>query len=171
MDVTLLLKNSIKIKAKNASLVVDPTGQMKKTNADGILSLKSNGDIDASKVEGFRVLIEGPGEYEIGGIRITTQALADKLIYSLDIGSIGVLLGNLSALGKTQNGKAYKILILNSDLEIDQSIISSFESSVVILYGEMASVLAKEFGKEITSLQKFSVSEKLPEEMEVVVLG
>lgn len=175
MDIVLLDKNSIKIKGKNASFVVDPASKMPKTNADAVIFLDDGEEYDISRVDDYRVVFKSQGEYEVGGIKISGQKSGNTFIYSLDIDNLGVLLGRTSALAKNhQETKDYKVLILNVDSNIDQSLITSFEARLIILYGEGVS---KESGKalgkgEAENVKKISVtSEKLPAEMQVVILG
>ncbi|MBI2031830.1 MAG: MBL fold metallo-hydrolase [Candidatus Levybacteria bacterium] len=176
MDVVLLDKNSIKVKGKNASLVVDPHVKTPKTNADAVIFLESFKEgYDASRVDEHRVVLEGQGEYEVGGIKIHGQKSDGKYVYSFHFDNINILLGKISALDKSlQESQDYQILILNVDSEINQSLITSFEANLLILYGEGASKEnIKTLGKtESESLKKFSVvREKLPTELQVVILG
>jgi len=176
MDVVLLDKNSIKIKGKNASIVIDPAAKMSKTNADGIIFLEGDGEgYDITRIDDYRVILKGQGEYEVGGIKISGQKSADKYVYNLVVDNLDVFLSKTSVLNKShQEIRDYKVLILNIDSNIDQSLITSFEANLIILYGEGAS---KESGKalgkgEVENAKKISVTnEKLPAEMQVMILG
>lgn len=176
MDVVLLDKNSIKIKGKNSSFVVDPASKMPKVSADAVLLLEDDREgLDATRVDDYRILLKGQGEYEVGGIKISGQKSDNSFIYSLDVDSLGILLGRTSALNKShQEAKDYKVLILNVDSDIDQALITSFEARLIILYGEGADKKSgKTLGKgEVESVKKISVTnEKLPAEMQVIILG
>ena len=176
MDVVLLDKNSIKIKGKNSSFVVDPAAKMPKTAADAVILLEDDGEgYDVTRVDNYRVLLKGQGEYEVGAVKVSGQKSGNTFIYSLDVDSLGVLLGRTSALNKNhQEAKDYKVLILNVDSNIDQALITSFEARSIILYGDGVN---KESGKalgkgEADNVKKISVTnEKLPAEIQVVILG
>lgn len=174
MDVVLLDKNSIKIKGKNASFVIDPAAKMPKTNADAVILLDDGDGYDVTRVDDYRVILKGQGEYEVGGIKVSGQKSGNTFVYSLDADNLGVLLGRTSVLAKNhQETKDYQVLILNVDSTIDQALITSFEARLIILYGEGAS---KESGKalgmaETETAKKVSVTnEKLPPEMQVMIL-
>ena len=176
MDVALLDKNSIKIKGKNASFVIDPAAKMPKTNADAVIFLEDEGEgCDVTRVDDYRVILQGQGEYEVGGIKVSAQKSDNSFIYSLDVDNLGVLLCRTSVLNKShQETRDYNVLILNVDSNIDQSLITSFEARLIILYGDGAS---KESGKvlgkgEAENVKKISVTnEKLPVEMQIMILG
>lgn len=171
MEVINLFGDSIKIKGKNASFVIDPVQTMKKINADAVLMLEET-DSDLAKVEDFRVVIKGAGEYEVGGVRISSEEVSGKFTYGLSMDNMGIFLGRTSVIDKASEGKSYGILILNVDSNINPTVVTSFEPNVVILYGNKAKDEAKVFGKQdIEEVSKFSiVSDKLPTEMKVVLL-
>lgn len=176
VEIALLDKNSIKIRGKNASLVIDPCAKMSKTNADAVIFLESAREgYDASRVDDYRVILEGQGEYEVGGIKIRGQKSNNKFVYSIHLDSMNIFLGKISALNKShQEGQDYQVLILNVDSGIDQSLITSFEANLIILYGEdtdreAVKILGKA-GSE--TLKKISVvKEKLPAEMQIILLN
>lgn len=171
MEVISLSENSIKIKGKNASFVIDPAQAMKKISADAVLMLEET-DPDLAKVEDFRVVIKGSGEYEVGGVRISVTEVSNKFTYSLSVDNIGIFLGRTSVIDKASEGRSYGLLILNVDSNINPTIVTSFEPNVVILYGDRAKDEARAFGKQdIEEVSKFSISsDKLPTEMKVVLL-
>lgn len=172
MDVTLLDKTSLKIKSKYANFIVDPFENLSKISSDAIIVLSDKTDI--SRVIDYRVVIKAPGEYEVGGIKISGIDLEGSTVYGLTIDGIDVLLAKTSSISKiSEKLKEYEIAILNVDSEINQSVVTALEPRIVVLYGEKAKESAKAMGKEsVEVLQKFSAVEgKLPEEMQIVVLS
>lgn len=171
MDVTLLEKNSLKIRGKHAGLVVNPAV---KTTADAVLLL-GQAPLDISKAEGQRLVIEGPGEYEVSGVKVSSFGNKRDLAYEISMDGLDVFLANGETLKKSHDAKREcQVLILHADSIIDQSLIAALSSSLVILYGEKAEEVAKTLGKEPLgpTEKKFSItSDKLPEEMKVAVLG
>jgi len=175
MDVTLLSENSIKIKGKKAAFIVDPEKGMQKNNADAIILLKKDSP-DLTRVDDYRVIIDGPGEYEVGRVKISGIKSGEDTVYSLIVDNVEVLLGKVSALANIADKiQEHKVAILDVDLEIKESVITAVEPRLAILYGEKASEGAKTLGKDESSIQrakKISFNEdKLPEEMGVAVLS
>ncbi|MBI3069980.1 MAG: hypothetical protein HYY87_01580 [Candidatus Levybacteria bacterium] len=171
MDVTLLDTNSLKIRGKHAGLVVNPSV---KAAGDAVLLLGEMAS-DTSKVEGQRLVVEGAGEYEVSGVKISAFGEKSELAYEITLDGLEIFLANTKTLKKTHDAKREcQILILYADSLSDQSLITALSPSVVVLYGEKAQELAKGLGKDssVSSEKKFSITaDKLPEEMEVVVLG
>ncbi len=172
VDVSILSKNSIKIKGKSASFVIDPVEEIQKIAADAVVFLKYNeNESGASRVTDFRAILKGFGEYEVGGVRILATQSDENLLYALSIDGISIFLARTSGLAKIQEVGEYNILVLNVDSDFKDPMVTSFSPKIVILYGEKASDAAKMLGKEASKSQKFSISvDKLPLEMEVIIL-
>lgn len=175
MDVTLLSQNSIKIKSKKASLIFDPVLDMQKNNADAVILL-SDKAVDLKKVEDYRVVISGAGEYEVGRIKINGVKAGSGTVYSLIIDGVDVLVGKASDLSLTSDkNQEHRVAIIRVDSEIKESIITSIEPRLIILYGEKTDEAIKALGKEkkdVEVTKKLSFNEdKLPEEMGVAVLS
>ena len=172
MDISILSKNSIRIRSKHAALVVDPTEDLAKTNADGIILL-SNSNFDIGRILDYRIVIEGAGEYEVGGVKISVENRGEGFVYSLLVDGIKIVLGKISVIGKIQDSaNACDIALLNADSDL-KTTITSLEPKVVILYGDKKLDGVKLLGKEgIPAVQKFTITkDKLPTEMEVILLA
>lgn len=173
MEVTIVNKNTIRIKGKTASFIVDPDASIPKTSTDGVLFLSSDKGRQEgiSKISDQRVVIEGPGSYEVGGVRITSQSLDDKNFYLLIVDGISIFMGKATGIEKQQEKGSCNVLILNVDGEFKESMISAFEPNIALLYGEGAQNAVKILGKEYQVSSKFSqTADKLPAEMQVVLL-
>lgn len=173
MEVALLDKTSLRIKSKHTNFVVDPFEKLSKTSTDAVLLL-SGINANLSKVTDYRVVIKSPGEYEVGGIKISAIDIDGSTVYALTVDNVDVLLAKTSSVTKvSEKLKEYQIAIFNVDSEINQTVVTALEPRVVILYGEKAAEAAKALSKgDAQVLQKFSASEdKLPEEMQVIVLS
>ncbi len=173
MDVALLGPNSLKIKIKKTSLIIDPKKDIAKIDADAIIV--TGKDYDPSRVSEHRVIINQTGEYEVSGLKISSFKSGEELIFSFSIDAIEVLLAKASALSNTPSDKLqdYGVVIVDADSHIPENVITSIEPRVVILYGEKAAEGAKTLGNEnATKSSKISFSEeKLPEEMEIYLLS
>ena len=173
MDVALLSKDSLKIKIKKTTLIVDPTKETPKTDADAILALSENAD--KSRVNEYRVLINGAGEYEVGGLKISAFTAVKDLIFSFSLENSEAILAKSSSLAEISSDKVkdYSIVIVNADSEINQSVITSMEPRIVVIYGDRAIEAAKILGKEnFVKSSKININEdKLPEETEIYLLS
>ena len=61
MDVSVLSKDSIKIKGRSSSFVIDPTAQIQEVGADAAVFLKDIENPEVGKVTDYRVIIKGAG--------------------------------------------------------------------------------------------------------------
>ncbi len=177
MDITLLDKDSIKLKIKKVNFVIDPMPKMAKTNADAIITFDID-NCDLTRITDYRVLIKGPGEYEVGGVKIIGTRLDENLYYSFATGTSTILVGKVSSLDKMLDKiDEHGIAILNVDAKINPSIITAIEPKSLVLYGEKAKEELPSLSKELLEkkqecTQKISINEeKTSEEMELIILS
>lgn len=194
MDISSLEEPSLKIRFKHATFVVDPPHRGSKISSDAILQLYSR-LTDSGRVADYRIVINGPGEYEINGVKILGVRIEGGLIYNIVGDGMRMVLGKtnevskLSATGgsalrsehsgsKTSGRKEEldtecQIAVLNVDGEFSQSIVTTLEPKVIILWGNKKEEGAKILGREnLPPVKKFTMTkDKLPEEMEVVLLS
>ena len=172
MEIALVNSTSIRIKGKHGTFIVDPPTSGSKTPADGILLL--NGSSPSSyAVEGSRLTIVGPGEYEIAGIKVTTIGLTSDLVHTVRVDNIEVVIGSAEAIDKLHDKlNECHIVVVRVNDSSAQAAITALAPRVVVFYGTKAQDEAKNIGKEVKEVNKYAVtSDKLPADMEVVVLG
>jgi hypothetical protein len=173
MDIQIFDNETLKLKIKKTNLAIDPKTKISKFDADAVLVI--NKDSDPSRINESRVTINSAGEYEVSGLKISGIKAEDDLLYGLTSENSGLLIANASSLGKISSDKLgdYQIVIINADADLNQSLITALEPSVIILYGEKRKEGAKLLGKEnASSSSKITISEdKLPEELDVMLLG
>jgi len=171
LDISVLGSNSIKIRTKRVSFVVDPVESISQTNADAVIVLGKE-TVDLARVSNYRVILQGEGEYEIEGVKISGIAAGEGFVYSIFADNMEIVLGRVSRLLGIQNKSLLsQIALLNVDGEL-KSLIANLEPRAVILYGEKRLEGAKELGKDPNPISKVTVTrEKLDKETEVVVLG
>ena len=172
MEIAILNKGTLKIKSKNATLIVDPSSLSPKTDADAILFL-SKQENDLSKIQNYRLVVKGAGEYEAGGIKISAANSENELVYTLDVDSVKVLIGSSNAVNSLREKLSEcQIAVLNANEDFNESIVSSLEPQVLIIYGEKSEDALKKIGKtEVAKTNKYSTTaEKLPQELEVINL-
>lgn len=166
MEITLLSEAAIKIKSKTASLLIDPVAVKTKLAAEAVLLTKKQ---KIPEVENMRLAISGPGEYEVGGIKITGTKAGEGNVYFLTVDGISIFVGSTSAIKKETTEAQMAILL--ADGLVDQSALANGVSSVALFYGEKAAENVKALGKEVAPTEKFVITkDKLSAEMEVVLL-
>ncbi len=173
MDIATVGKNSIKIRGKHVNFIIDPPIDGSKISADAIIYLSKDLPVDASRVEEYRVIIRGPGEYQVSGTMITGVKADKEYIYRIAVDGVQILAAKASDISKFKGDlDSSEVLVLNADSEIEASVITNMEPRVVMLYGDKKEDAAKILGKsEIKKTEKATVSkEQLPEIMEVIVL-
>lgn len=173
MEVSVVDQDTIRIKGKSVNFLIDPSSSISKTSADAVIFLNDIKDSDKrlSKVTDYRVVIKGPGSYEVGGARLSCEGEEDELFYSLNVDLLNIFLVRARGLLRQEDKGPCNILILNVDADFKESMVSSFEPSVVIFYGEKGDQAAKTLGKEHQTVSKFSQTlDKLPTDTQVVLL-
>lgn len=172
MDIQIF-DSTLKIKSKKTTLAFDPSEKVSRFDADAVVVTGEPSGI--SRVNNHRVVINGPGEYEVSGLKITGLKTTGDTMYELTSDSANVLVSKTSTLNSFSADKLgdYSIVILNVDEDLNQSVVTAMEPRVVVLFGEKNKDGAKVLGSENSSqVSKISLSEeKLPEELEVVLLG
>lgn len=170
MEIALLNNTSLRIKGKQGSLIVNPSG--KTYEADGFI-IFGDTDIASQKSDEDSLMIKGPGEYEFGGIKVTGSRYAGDMIYSIRVDKISILLAYGEVLEREYAKlNEFNIVILYTRNLIDPSFVTSLASNVAVFYGEKANETIKLMAKEgFRSESKYTVSlEKLPPEIEKVLL-
>ena len=170
MEVALVSSTSIRLKGKVVSFVVDPVSAKSKVQADAIVLLQDRAT-DAL-VEGSRLTMSGPGEYEISGVKITGIAGGESTSYFLTLDGVTVLLSKASTLKGKESLRDVDVTVLLADEVADQAALTTVTSEVALFYGEKAAENAKALGKEPQVMNKYVVTkDKLPAELEVVLLA
>lgn len=173
MDINILGEKSLKIKTKKTTLAIDPLPSIQKFDADCVILADKNSDVN--RINNYRIVIKGIGEYEVSGLKIYGIKDNGEEMYVLTSDNVSTLITKSSSLEKISADKVgeYEIALIFVDGELNQSVVTAMEPRIVILYGPKAKEGAKILGKEnASSSSKISLSEdKLPEEMDVLVLG
>lgn len=181
MEIAILSPNCLKIKGKNSAIIIDPETLKAKNPADAVILLKEDEEFDASKIEGSRLLIKGPGEYEFAGVKVTSLKVGDDLICEIHIDGLDILMGKTEGVEKIKDKlKESQISILYVNEKFDPALITAIEPRIAVFYGENANEAVKGLGKSsaeeagetVKPVSKFAIKlENLPEEMEIVLLG
>lgn len=169
MEISKLSGNSIKLKGKNVSLIVNP--EKESPDFQGALFLRVGGTNNPHFGEG--IAIDGSGEYEIAGVKIKAIQKETDIIFTLDIEGITIIIGSLTALEKMQ-GKFQDLAIacVSVDTTTDPSFMSGFASNYILYFGEKCEELSQTYLKnEVERSSKLTTTkEKLPQEMQTILL-
>ena len=173
MDISIISEESIKVRGKAGSFIIDPSDSMPKTNADGILFQNPQSRAGISRVLDSRIIVCGPGDYEVSGIKVMGLKGKENLLYRIIVDGVVVLLAKSSEITNDDKINSCDILLLNVDSDFAESLVATVDPKVAILYGKSLKEALKLLGKEILApVKKFATTkDKLPVEMEVVALG
>lgn len=174
MDIAILSGNAIRIKGKKATIVIDSVKETNKTEADCILKLKDVPNFTDSKIENSRITITGPGEYEIGGIKVSVLDFESKRIARLDVDLVKVLVGNGEVMGKVREKfEDSDVLVVDTSEKFNYSSLTSLDPKIVLGHGANAGELEKALGKSNSEKShKISLTAaKLPSEMQFIHLA
>lgn len=180
MEISVVPNDSIRIKGKKSSLLIDPSMLTTKTETDAVLFFNQNSNLDLKKVSGQRVLIAGPGDYEVGGIKISGVSQNKNIFYTLNVDGLSVLLATTEMIDRLKDTiDGHTVCLLYANMPVDRSSVGTLSSRVVVMYGEKVLECMQIFSKSQSSqealsykkISKLSISpEKLPGEMEIMFL-
>lgn len=171
MEITYLSEDSLKIRGKHITLLINPVSISTKTQGDAALFF--NHIQTTPKNAEVRLLIEGAGDYEIGGVKISGVQLGDSIYYNILFDGIDIFVSKISSLTKAKDSlREYEVVLLQSNAVMEQAIVTAFNPNVFVFWGSQATENIKSLGKEdITGTSKFIITrEKLPSETQIVLL-
>lgn len=172
MDISIIGKNTLKLKGRQVTFVVDPAKETPKTVSDAIILLDGSNNMDVSRVTGAPIIIDGPGGYEVGGAKISGTKTPKGTLYRLSIDDINIILGS-GADAKIDGFNVCQVAIINTANDFNESFVTALEPKMIVLYGDKNKDAARTLGAENTALvSKITITkDKLPEKMEVIVLN
>lgn len=172
MDIAICGKNSIKLKGKQVTFIVDPGKEMPKTSADAIILLNGSNGIDVARVTDSRIIIDGPGGYEVGGVKISATKMPKGNLYRLSIDGVSIVLGSATD-AEMEGFNVCQVAIVNTNNGFNEAFVTALEPKVTVLYGDKKIESAKTLGAEnVVLVPRITITkDKLPEKMEIVVLG
>ena len=98
MDIYTLDKNSIKIRSRHTIFVADPPNEVK-VSSDGVILLNNN-NRDLGRAVDYRIIIDGPGEYEVNGVKVLGVKGDRGFVYGIAADGFSVILGSSSDISK-----------------------------------------------------------------------
>lgn len=169
MEIALLPKEAVKIKGKTASFILNSSENPKDYSAALFLTT----DLKRDTMYDQGINIDRPGEYEVGGVKISGTRYGNHIVYTLQVDGVSVLVGSLSAMEK-YHGKMQEndLVLIHADAQIDPAFSSSLATNGVLYFGEHAGALESNYLKDdVSKMTKFtSTKDKLPQEMVTILL-
>lgn len=167
MEIALLPKSVLRLKGKTATFALNPQTTVA---ANAILMFNPGAENNSEDA----VVLNGAGEYEIGGVKITGLRNEKSVLYSMNVDGLEVVAGSIALLSQLQHKlKEHNIVVVNCDEITDASFLTSLAVNAVLFCGENASVVAQGFEKEkLQTTNKYTASlGKLPAEIETILLN
>lgn len=173
MEIIKLSDSSVKIKSKTALFGVNPTGLKTNLACDAALFLQHTYAPDSLSVEAEALIINGPGEYEIKGVKIAGLGKGEDLAYLSRIEGVNVFVARASSLVKSKDlMEDCQLLLLQADAPVEENLVAASGAQVAVLFGLHAQDVVKQLGKEVAPVAKYTTTkDKLPSETEIVVLS
>ena len=171
MEISVLPGNGLKIRNKQGVIAINPQGKLDQFNGVVRIGSQSTG---SSVIEDGVITIDGPGDYEVAGFKITGTRNKSATLYTFLVDNVEVLIGSIQALSDAhQKLKEHHLLVIDADQNTDASFATGLASKAVLLYGDKASEVVHTFAKEgVKEQSKYQATlEKLPPEMETVLLS
>jgi hypothetical protein len=169
MEIAILSQDSIRVKGKSSSIVINPQNKSVPLQAAILIGVQQGKNFNPE--EG--IVIDGPGEYEIGGVKISGMRGKDEVVYSMTVDGVAIALGTLTALSAAQQKiKEHNIVVSLTMTEMEAAFVTSIAVNSVLFYGPVADKVVSNFAKEgVKEMSKYSTTlDKLPQEMETVLL-
>lgn len=144
MEISLVGSDSVKIKGKNASVVFDPIG---KVDAEIIIATKPLDALMIDKVEGVRLVISGPGDYEAGGISVSGKSQKGHAFYTLTenmkIAFVDSAVANL-----LPDDEDFDAVIVHVTDAFSDEVLNPISAKTIVLYGDLALATVKSENSE-----------------------
>lgn len=132
MEISKVNETSTKIKGKSASLIIDPTS---KVDAEIVLATQPLESLALDKVEGSRLIISGPGEYEAGGISVSGKATKTGTQYVI-FDNAKILLVNSSELSDVPDDEEYDAVLVKVTSPFSDDALGPIHAKCSVLYGD-----------------------------------
>lgn len=134
MEISKIADSSIKIKGKNASVVIDPVG---KVEAQIVIATKPEDSLALDKVEGVRLVISGPGEYEAGGVSVTGKKVTGGMTYQI-FESNKIMFATSDSVGGVPDDEEFDCLVIEVTSAFKEDSLGSINRKCTVLYGDLA---------------------------------
>lgn len=170
MEITSVSSTSLRIKSKQATIVVNPHDASATYSAAVIFQTEAT----KLKIAKDILVVNGPGEYEVGGLKISGTRYDENVVYTFVVDEVWVLLVDNKTLAKYhQKLQDMDIVIVSINSEEDPSVATNVANAAVLYIGDKANEVVTKYSKEgLTKTNKFSTTkDKLPTEVQQILLS
>ena len=127
MEVVSVGSNSIKIKAKNTSFIINPKGKV-----DGEVAVFTKKPDDYSAFDGA-LIFDGPGDYEVAGVSVKAESISDGIYFDFLEDNQRLMLMSSPKVAKSEDTVDYTAVIAELSEQLDDSYAAV--SDVAIIFG------------------------------------
>lgn len=170
MEISVQDTNSLKIRGKHAAVYINPHDKTANYNMAILIGSPAKSSL---KIKDDVVVIDGPGEYEAGGIKVSGIKSENGTVYTITVDNVDLLLGDREGIEKVhQKLKEHNVALVHAGTFGNTSFATSLGMNALLFFGDKAKetidTLAKDEKKESA---KYTISsEKLPAETETILL-
>lgn len=147
MEISKISDNSIKLKGKNVTLVIDPTS---KVDADIVIVTQPLESLRLDKLDAVRLIISGPGEYEAGGMSITGKDVKGSVTYEIHDQS-KIMFTTSGSIADIVEDDEFDCLLVKVVGEIRDDVLGPINAKCVVLFGDLAMAVVKSENQEKTT--------------------
>ena len=170
MEIAVLPKGGVRVKGKQATLLVGTSDSTSGANALLLYAF----DEKEEPIKNGILVVDSPGDYEVSSVKISTYRNAGDLVHSFSMDGMDVVIGKLAPLERMQAKLGeHQIVVVFADTVVDASFATNLVTNTLVLYGDKAKEVAEKAAKGVLQeLPKYSVTlDKLPAEVETVLLS
>lgn len=170
MEIAVLPKGGVRIKGKQATLLVGSSDVTSGVNAVLLYTYDEAGEPIKDSV----LVIDSPGDYEVSSVKITSYRNSGDVVHSFLMDGIEVVVGKLAPLERMQSKLGeHNIALIRAEIVTDATFTTSLTTNTLIFYGEKGKEVAEKVAKgALSEMPKYSVTlDKLPAEVETVLLS
>jgi len=160
MDISKHL-NGVKISTGNASVFIDPDGEV---DSGVVIFTESQG---ISETNDKRLIIEGPGEYEFQGIYLKGTKKNDLMSFVISYNSREIYFTNSKALDSIPDDEPFDAVIIKVDPDFDETKLTKIAYPTVYL--DNSNVLSEK--ADADTVKSVNLKKIVPEEKNIYKLS
>lgn len=145
MEISRLQDLGVKIKTKTVTIALGAEAP------DAEVEIKMGDDSKYfEKSEGEKLVIKGPGDYEVRGVTISGERLDEDTIYRINDGQYTIVVTNSTSAAKIEIEEDENVgaVVLRLNSKFDEGVAGPLSTSLMILYGEEANAPQKSLVKK-----------------------
>lgn len=136
MELIFASKDSIKIRTKLSTFIIDPS---EKSDGD-VLVFTSPSSVSYDR---DKLIIEGPGEYEISGVYIKGEVVEGGILYEFSDDAKKIIVAPSEAV-KTLDAEGCSATVIHATARLEQKDVETLSSDLVVVYGDSQNIIVDE---------------------------